>query len=298
MTPSSNNVSMRDITAILTHPGGAHKDDFLACSILIAQSPVEILRREPTPDALDDPKIAVVDIGHRHDPETLCFDHHQLDPKEHLTCALSLVLDYLGIYSSARRYCDWLETAEWFDCRGPNKTADWLGTDRDILARLSSPIDVTLLRRFAASEIHHRGEPVWEIMRMIGTDLLDYIETMDQKVAALAPIIEAWPMEHPEYPDHQVVFIPRQQPSVDDPAQGISFVLQDLGIEKKVAVIISPDSRGAGYGLKRFDDHPACDFRQIEDQDDVTFAHKGGFIAKTTATDVERLKKLIKIART
>ncbi len=33
---------------ILTHPGGSHKDEFLACCLLLAENPVPIVRREPT----------------------------------------------------------------------------------------------------------------------------------------------------------------------------------------------------------------------------------------------------------
>ena len=57
----------------------------------------------------------------------------------------------------------WLETTEWFDCRGPNDTADWLGIDRDTKGKLNSPIDVTLLQSFAKRTEHHPGEILWEI---------------------------------------------------------------------------------------------------------------------------------------
>ena len=38
------------IRQIVTHPGGAHKDDFLACSVLVHLYQVPIHRREPTED--------------------------------------------------------------------------------------------------------------------------------------------------------------------------------------------------------------------------------------------------------
>jgi hypothetical protein len=40
---------------ILTHPGGSHKDGFLACCALLAHDPSPIVRREPTTDDLADP---------------------------------------------------------------------------------------------------------------------------------------------------------------------------------------------------------------------------------------------------
>lgn len=53
---------------VLTHPGGAHKDDLLAVCVLIAQHAVDVVRREPEPPELDDPSVAVIDIGGRHEP--------------------------------------------------------------------------------------------------------------------------------------------------------------------------------------------------------------------------------------
>ena len=95
------------------------------------------------------PNVAVVDIGGVHDPARSNFDHHHF-PREHPpTCALSLVLDHLGLYQDALQFCDWLETAEWFDSRGPKKTGEWLGVPRRAISQLNSPIDMTLLRRFA-----------------------------------------------------------------------------------------------------------------------------------------------------
>lgn len=69
---------MTPFSAILTHPGSAHKDEFLACCVLLAETPVPISRREPTPADLADPGVAVIDVGHLHDPALNNFDHHQL----------------------------------------------------------------------------------------------------------------------------------------------------------------------------------------------------------------------------
>ena len=65
-----------EIKTIVTHPGGAHKDDFLACSLLVARHGVPIFRRDPSEEELADPTIAVVDVGHFHEPEKNNFDHH------------------------------------------------------------------------------------------------------------------------------------------------------------------------------------------------------------------------------
>lgn len=88
----------------------------------------------------------MVDVGASHDPQLGNFDHHQF-PKDHPPmCSLSLVLQHLGLYEDARAFCDWLEPAEWLDTRGPKETSRWLGINRDTLAKLNSPIDVTPIK--------------------------------------------------------------------------------------------------------------------------------------------------------
>jgi hypothetical protein len=118
------------VHTIVTHPGGAHKDDLLAVCVLAALHDCPIVRREPTLEELADPDVAIVEVGGQHDAALSNFDHHHF-PREHPpTCALSLVLDHLGLYQDALSFCDWLETAEWFDSRGPKKTAEHLGVPR------------------------------------------------------------------------------------------------------------------------------------------------------------------------
>src|SRR5690606_713549 len=170
------------LTLILTHPGGAHKDEFLACAVLLALHPVEVVRREPTASDLADPSIAVVDVGGEHAPERMNFDHHQFPADHPPQCALSLVLRHLEIYADAKAFCDWLEPAEWFDVLGPTETSRRLGVDRPTLAKLNSPVDVTVLRRFAAARELRPGDVIWELMRLIGQDLLDFVHGLRHRL--------------------------------------------------------------------------------------------------------------------
>ncbi|MBC2604327.1 MYG1 family protein [Puniceicoccus vermicola] len=283
------------IRAIVTHPGGAHKDEFLACAALLAENPVPISRRDPTPENLADPTIAVVDIGHQHDPELCNFDHHQF-PRDHVpTCALSLVLQKLDLYEDAQKFCDWLEVVEWFDCRGLKDTAEWLGTDRDTLAKLNSPVDSGILRRFASCTEHQPGEPIWELMRMIGQDMIEYISGLRTRLTFVDQHAEFWTIEGSEE-SFKALFMPRTDPLPDDPAVGLFRYVQQQGLENEVLAMIYPDSRGTGYGLRRFSDDPRLDFTQIESEPDVHFAHARGFIAKSSADSVERLKELVSAA--
>ncbi|MET0263542.1 MAG: MYG1 family protein [Rariglobus sp.] len=286
---------MTNFATILTHPGGAHKDEFLACSVLLAIHPVPLMRREPTPAELADPSIAVVDVGHSHDPALGNFDHHQFPADHPPICSVSLVLQYLGLYEDARQFCDWLEPAEWFDCRGPIATAQWLGVERHIISRLHSPIDGTLLRRFASVTRLDPGEPLWEVMRMIGDDLLTYLRSLRERLEFISRHADLWTIDTTSGPA-RVVFLPRTDPLPDDPSAGIERYVESRGLGQSVIGLISPDRRSGGYGLSRYRDNALLDFTRISSQSDVHFAHARGFVAKTSATDPARLRELLRHA--
>ena len=280
------------ISSIITHPGGAHKDDFLACAVLLFQHQVSIFRREPLESDLLDSSIAVLDVGGEHAPERLVFDHHQF-PRDHVpTCALSLVLQHLGIYEDAREFCPWLEVAEWFDCRGPKDTAEWLDMDRDTLAKLNSPLDITLLKNFAAQTEHHPGEPVWEVMRMIGRDLVEFITNLRSKLNEVSQFTEVWNLKK-DNDEFKVLFLPRISSLPEGASDVLGYQVRALGLEEEIIAILSPDSRGQGYGMRRHNDDARMDFSKVEGEADVHFAHARGFIAKTSAVDKERLQEML-----
>ncbi|MDP3849335.1 MAG: MYG1 family protein [Luteolibacter sp.] len=277
---------------ILTHPGASHKDEFLACCVLLAHHPVPIVRREPVADDLADAAIAVLDVGGIHDPACGNFDHHQF-PKDHPPqCSLSLVLQHLGLYEDALRFCDWLEPAEWLDTRGPNETSLWLGIGRDTLAKLNSPIDVTLLRRFASVSRLEPGQPLWEIMRWIGEDLVSYLRSLRQRLDFIAEVGEFWEIQSATGTFH-VLYVPRTDPLPDEPSAGLARFIESHPDGGKIVGLVYPDRRGAGFGLARHNDHPGLDFTRIGGLDDVHFAHARGFVAKTSATTPERLRDLL-----
>jgi len=280
------------IHTILTHPGGAHKDDLLAACVLVALHGCPIVRREPTPEELNDPRVVVVDVGGVHDPAIHNFDHHQFPREWAPTCALSLVLDHLGLYEDARQFCDWLETAEWFDSRGPNKTARWLGVPRRAISQLNSAVDLTLLRRFGQTVELRPNDPLYEFMKMVGKDLLEHLHIARERFDFVSERVERWSI--PCGDDLIVaIFLPRTEPAADEPSSMIGSYVRAQKLEGVVAAIIYPDRRGAGFGIARYEDHPNLDFSRVENQHDVHFAHKSGFMCKTSATDHDRLKELV-----
>ena len=284
------------IKTIITHPGGAHKDDFLACSVLLSNHSVSIFRRDPTEQELDDPEVAVVDIGHQHDPKLNNFDHHQLPRDHEPTCALSLVLQKFEIYEDTKEFCSWLETTEWFDCRGPHDTAEWLGVGREAMAKLNSPLDVTMFQAFARQKEHHPGEPVWEVMKMMGTDLVQYVTGLRGRINQVAKIEEFWDLGQGE-DMIKVAFVPRTEPEVEEASGGLAWRIKELGLEEDVVAMVYPDSRGEGYGMRRYNDSPVVDFSKLSEEPEVHFTHNRGFIAKTSCTEISRLQEMLLLAR-
>ncbi|NOY90721.1 MAG: MYG1 family protein [Deltaproteobacteria bacterium] len=277
---------------ILTHPGSAHKDDLLAVSLLIAQHGAPVERRDPTPAEIEDASVAIVDIGGVHEPSRMNFDHHHF-PREHApTCALSLLLDHLGLYEDAKQFCEWLEPAEYFDSRGPARTAEWLGVPRRAISQLNSPVDITLLRRFAQRTRLEAGDTLYEFMRLVGQDLLDYLRVARERIDFVAAHVERWSIACGDEVI-EAVFLPRTDPLADEPSNALNSYVRDAGLEGEVAAVVYPDRRGAGYGVGRYEDHPKLDFSRVEQEADVHFAHKSGFMCKTSATEPKRLKQLI-----
>jgi len=169
------------VDRIVTHGGAAHRDDFMAVAIVAAASGCrQIERRDPTPEDLADPKTVVLDIGHRHEPELNNFDHHQFPRDYSPQCALTLVLQHLGLLQHAREAWAWLELTELQDCRGPGAVATQLGLTADKLDALRSPIEGTMLWLFKKGSLSPAQ------LAVIGQSQLDLIHRYNQRLIDLS----------------------------------------------------------------------------------------------------------------
>ena len=206
------------------------------------------------------------------------------------------MLQKLGIYEDTKEFCSWLETTEWFDCRGPHETAEWLGVDREAMAKLNSPLDVTMFQAFAKQNEHQPGEPVWEVMKMMGTDLVSYVVNLRSRINQVAEHEEIWELGV-EDRAMKVAFVPRTDPPIEDASGGLAWRVKELGLEEEVVAMVYPDSRGQGYGMRRYNDSQIVDFSKLSDEPEVHFTHNRGFIAKTSSTEIIKLKELLRLAR-
>ena len=283
------------IQLIVTHAGGAHKDDFLACSLLAHLHDVPIQRRDPTDEELSDSSVCVVDIGGVHEPELNNFDHHQFPRDAPPLCALSLVLQSMGLYEDALTFCAWLRPAEWLDTLGPNEAAKLMEIPRAALGALNSPLDMTLLNRFASHTELNQKSPIYQVMCMVGEDIVNYLRTLRDRLNYLKEHGQYWTIETDGEPI-QALFLEQNDKISDDPSFGVYAFIESEGKANEIQATVSPDRRGDGYGLTRYNDSQRLDFSQIETHEDVRFAHKRGFVAKATTTDPMLLKELLRLA--
>lgn len=289
------------IQLIVTHPGGAHKDDFLACCLLAHLHGVPIQRREPSDEDLANVTTCVVDVGGVHDAELNNFDHHQFPRDAPPLCALSLVLQNLGLYEDALSFCAWLRPAEWLDTLGPNETAKLMGIPRAAFSDLNSPIDITLLNRFANHTQLAPGDAIYQVMCMVGEDIVNYVRSLRERLDFLKQHCQWWTIEtggsdSPNGAPIQALFLEQSDVIASDPSFGLYAFIAEQEKEDHVHALVYPDRRGSGYGLTRYEDCPRLNFSNIENHDDVRFAHKRGFVAKVDATDPARLKELLVLA--
>jgi len=262
--------------SIVTHGGGAHRDEFISvCLLLASMGQVPVFRRDPTPEELADPEVVVVDVGAQFVPALNNFDHHQKGAPE--GCALTYVLEKLGLLAMARKIFVWLEFTERLDCTGPFRTAEWLGISKDAFAKTLSPIEAQILMLFEQSASIEANSSLAMLMAELGKGWLRYIAQLTERLAVLKRLSTV-----AEYDGVHVLFSAVDRK--DNPVLGLEQYIRDYeeanGV--KIGITVTQDDRGDGFCLFRREDHPRVDFSKLADRKDIVFAHRGGFVAKTT----------------
>lgn len=244
---------------IVTHPGSAHFDEFLAVSLVLAARPETnfcIERRDPRPEELDDPATWVIDIGNRHEPALLNFDHHQdLD----LPSSFVLVARHLGLHERLSRNI-WWDYKDRIDRFGPYQVAEEMQTAT--LKPTFSPFEEWFLEEFEKSPL-----TVYQVMKLFGRSLIDAAEHFERQYAF-------WQGAEQRRVRDKVVLI-----GLTEDATGAQEVRDDM--PEPATIAVTYDSRGEGWKLYRFNDDASVDFSRVESHPQIAFAHKGGFIAKT-----------------
>ncbi len=256
---------------IVVHPGSAHRDDFMAVSILLATlDEAEVFRRDATSADLADPATYVVDVGMQYDPEMNNFDHHQ---DSSLPCAFHLIMQHIGYHEDAQLVYGWYPLMSMLDVKGLHKTAEYFGVDASLLLASSSPIDGYILSLFSRVESLGQDDLIYSFMREMGRDLLILIELKKKRLERLkreADIVQV---------NHLKAIISHIK---DNPKLAMELYLRFLS-DPRIGVCITPSVRGEGWELMRFKDHKDVDFRVLAHRSEIRFIHANGYVATTNS---------------
>ena len=275
----------RTIKKIITHPGMAHRDEFLAICLLLGYQEnafefKEINRRNHTEEDIQDPYTWVIDVGGDIDRVRNNYDHHQL-PKDHApVCALTLIATEVGIDPESARYIwPWFEFSEVLDTKGPFQTLEKYNIPKAAFMATMSPVESAITGMFSKQDIITCDSPLWGLMEDIGKGLIIQYHMIDERYRLLCKsykkitqVVEAVETEGMVVAD--MTWIDR----ADSPSLATEMFFSMHFPE--VSIVISQDDRGEGLSLFRRGDHPQVDFSRINKEPGVLFAHANGFIAK------------------
>lgn len=286
---------------IVTHNGSAHRDDFLACCVVLFHEysthmirPV-IERRLALPQDLASKHTYVIDTGGEWDPDLLNFDHHQADHRVVEKCALDLVLAHLMDSDDYRHYCksnEWLRLTTIQDTRGSSEAALSLGLTLKSYSLTRSPVELYVLKWFAESSFVFPDSPLFMVMLEIGRGLLASVPDLSAQYAALRSI------PGPVALGDVAVWDIRAAWSNDD--RNSFAVVNDMAARLGVDVVIGHNLRNNKVGLYRQEWASAkVDLSLLAAHPKHYSSHQNGFYAVVDATvkDFE-LVEMIEMART
>lgn len=283
---------------IVIHGGRAHRDEFYAVGLALYIFGMRaVYRREPTPEELDDPKVIILDVGRRYEPELMNFDHHQL-PRGTMECALSLLAKNYPVRPDKDiTFHELWEDAPWYrgvvmqDSLGLKGMATHLGLPK-LPEELVSGIEIFCLQGFASG---NEVTPEWLIFAddMVAAKVRTAIEFLNR----LEEIRQNYDLK--PFPGGANIFwVPELKPFA------VNRFIEREKIQN-VVVTVTKDPRSGGLCLYRMGvGEQVFDFSKFLDEkkekpivDDVIFAHGGGYMCTVKAeTPFERVSELLEMA--
>lgn len=270
---------------IVVHPGGTHLDEIVATGLICRERGVRpVYRREPTEDELADPGVWVVDVGQLHEPDRRNFDHHQLPRDAAPECAMSLVAKYFGLHELLLNR-PWYKAQIQIDSNGAVALAKTLGMRR-LPPALSSPMEEAVYRLWGSGGEGQVADEVIQIVTRLTAAIVDSAEAFGAELKACRPITTVRRVQG-------VPVIFHDGEAADAVSNHLRDEWQDTN-DEVIALSVSVDPRAPhGIALYRFEDDPRVDLAQLDGDERISWAHMGGFIAKTVGplddADVEEL---------
>lgn len=269
---------------IITHGGKSHIDEMIAIGILLyfecsEPSFPEIERRDPSYEELEDPEVAVVDIGGRHEPENYNFDHHHDEslPASFRLVAQAYEVEAGNVDQLMAGAHSWYEYKDVLDRKGPNRAAHSVDVHGDT-GPLHSPVESWVVHQF-----REQDAPEWSLA-MMNMMAHDWIE----RAVEFSGVLEKFRTEgHVEKMMDLGVYVIDEEPDasvIDRLRKAEDFPDFDVTISK------NPREEG-GWTAFRYDDVD-LDFQEAAFKafapDEVQFAHNTGFLAVMPEKDQTR----------
>lgn len=270
------------VQSIVVHPGFVHVDELLAIALVMGhlERAIPVSRREPTPEELTDPSVACIDVGRSYEIELNNFDHHQF-VRGDTRCAFTLIADAIDAEDTLKMTHEWYISRAILDTLGPIAYAKRLGMDPASVQATMSPFEECLKSEF--EKIGSTPELQTELFMFVGKWVLSTAkQRMPQVAAAQAAVTTE------TYGDHKVLLW------LDMP---MNYGVGRLTTILDGNITVTKDDRGPGLSLFRVNDRQGVDFSKLNNHPDVTFAHNGGFVAKTSRMLTwPEIEKLLEIA--
>jgi hypothetical protein len=261
---------------LIVHRGKSHVDDIISTSLVLGAFPAlnfPVFRKDPTPEELNNPDIWVVDVGGIYNPDISAFDHHGLsrDPDQ-VECGYTLVSKHLNIHPHMCQYYRWYKEWSVIDHLGPYYWAGSKDVNWDDVSGLLNPLAELLHEEFESFENEvEMPETLKAKLRNLGINLIreavEFQQFCESQRENAISEVKGVKIYHPQGTEEELA------------TYALKWATDGCGATGGVLVV--PDDRGEGWTLLRINNDSAIDFSKLENHEDVEFAHKGGFIAKT-----------------
>lgn len=268
-------------TKIVTHSGKAHRDEYLACCVIMYDAYrrgqlTYIERRMCGENDLLCRDTWVVDTGGEWDADFLNFDHHQDDPDLSAVCSFDLVLRHVmgkSAFETFSAVSPWIKLTALHDTAGGAAAASALGIDTRTYVATRSPIEKAMLTAFSELAVVHPESPLSYCMRETGRIIIAEAEEislgMADRIAAAAPPfvvagLRVWDVRS-AWGDNDHVSL---------------AAVNHAASQRSVDVVVGRNQRSGGLSLYRTAWATAkMDLNHIRDMNGVKFVHKNGFYA-------------------
>jgi len=267
---------------IVTHGGDvAHLDELLSCALIVAlNKDIEaIYRRNPTESELRNPNVYVLDVGRQFDPKLNNYDHHQLNHD----CTLSLLLKTWKLYDELSEIWEWLDFLVLKDQIGVGKALEFFSLPPNAYSIIGQPIAAFVCKLFGSETKISKNSFTFRILEELGKFLW---KSFDEYREAIETFHKYSSFELING-DLKIVFC------LCPESKSTSALSKVINKYIKKGVSIKPSGRSRGqYSVFRVGSAP-LNFKLVEDEPEVTFAHQNGFLMVVNTEDKDRILELI-----